>query len=81
MKIIMKKNRYSIDFCIPLVQKIVFMAVLLLIISDVDLPDIRTEKVGRKMSLAQLCTTCVSHVTRGSNCHRSAPIAVSLLSK
>lgn len=55
MKIIMKKNRYSTDFCITLLQRIVFIAVLLLFISDADLPDIRTEKVGRKMSLAQPC--------------------------
>lgn len=59
----MKKNGYSTDFYITLVQRIVFIAVLLLFISDADLPDIRKEKVGRKISLAQPCTTCVPHVT------------------
>lgn len=63
MKRIMKKNRYSTDFCIILVLKIVFIAVLLLFISEVGLPGIRTEKVRRKM-MAQPCPTCAPHQLR-----------------
>lgn len=63
MERIMMKNRCSTDFCITLVLRDVFIVVLLLFISDADLLGSRTEKVGRKMSLAQPCATCVPHVT------------------
>ena len=62
MERIMKKNRCSIDFCITLVLRDVSIAVLLLFILDADLLGSRTEKVGRKTSLAQPCATCVPHV-------------------
>lgn len=60
----MEKNKCSTNFCITLVLRVVSITLLLLFISNADLLVSRTEKVGRKMSLAQSYATLVPHITR-----------------
>lgn len=78
MERIMKKNKCSTNLCITLVLRDVSISILLLFISNADLLVSRTEKVRRKMSLAQLYATHVPHITWGSSCHGSVPTAMSL---